>query len=128
MKKIILLYLVAATLGCNSNKSSTESVTSATQEAVKKNIDAEQLFKINCSQCHQPNQDFTGPALKGVVERWKDINLLHEFVKNSQSVIAKNEYAKSLFTKWNGTIMPPFSQLANEEIDAILDYCNHATE
>ena len=30
--------------------------------------DGEALFKANCANCHKPDADYTGPALKG----WKD--------------------------------------------------------
>ena len=86
--------------------------------------DGEQLFKINCSQCHQKTRDFTGPALAGVTSRWKDQSLLYSFIRNSQEVIAKDQYAKALFEKWNHTLMQPFPSLADEDIKAILDYCN----
>ena len=128
MKKILVLFLIVAAVSCNNNSNKNTDVTTTTPAEGKVKPDGEQLFKINCSQCHQPTQDFTGPALKGATERWKDKELLYEYVKNSQTVIAKDAYAKELFAKWNGTIMQPFPQLSNNDIDAILEYCNTTTE
>lgn len=128
MKNLLVLGLVVVAISCNNNSNKNTDVTTTTPGVGRAKSDGEQLFKINCSQCHQPNQDFTGPALKGATDRWKDKNLLYEYVKNSQAVIEKDPYAKALFAKWNGTVMQPFPQLSNDDIDAILEYCNTATE
>lgn len=90
-------------------------------------IDGELLFKINCTQCHLPDKDFVGPALAGVEKKWKDKQLLFDFVRNSTEVIQKDQYAAELFEKWKQAPMLPFPQLTDEEIHAILDYCNSAT-
>jgi mono/diheme cytochrome c family protein len=129
MKKLFVLVLIVVAISCNNNSSNKNNdVTTTTPAGDKVKPDGEQLFKINCSQCHQPTQNSTGPALKAATDRWKDKALLYEYVKNSQSVIAKDPYAKALFAKWNGTVMQPFPQLSNDDIDAIFEYCNTATE
>ncbi len=79
-------------------------------------------------QCHMPAKDFAAPGLAGVEKRWKNKELLYEFVKNSQSVIQKDKYAKDLFDKWKEAPMNPFPYLSNEEIDAIFEYCNQMAE
>jgi len=86
----------------------------------------ENLFKANCSNCHKPAEEYIGPALKGVESKWANKELLYDFVRNSQDVISRNGYAKQLFEKYKQSPMLPFPQLKNEEIDAILDYCNSA--
>jgi mono/diheme cytochrome c family protein len=85
-----------------------------------------QLFRNNCAACHNRNMrdGLIGPALGGVRERWigNEANI-YDFVRNSQVVIKSgNAYAKDLFEKWKPNIMPPFSNIKDEEIDAILDY------
>ena len=92
--------------------------------AVSVKIDGEKLFKINCSQCHKPAEDFTAPSLAGVEKRWKSKALLYDFIKNSEDVIQRNAYAMALYKKWNQAYMQPFSNLSNADIDAILKYCN----
>lgn len=82
------------------------------------------LFKINCNQCHMPAKDFAAPALAGVEKRWKDKELLYEFVRNSPSVIKKDKYAAELFIKWKQAPMLPMPHLSDEDIDAIFAYCN----
>jgi cytochrome c2 len=84
--------------------------------------DGEALFKANCASCHKPDKDFTGPALKGARDREPSKTWVYDWVHNSTSVIEKDAYAKALFAKWNKTQMTAFTNLKNEEIDAILDY------
>ncbi len=120
MKKYLILSFVVVELcfACNNNGSSAKTATAA----------GEQLFKINCSQCHRPNEDFVGPALKNVVTRWTNKDLLYEFIKQSQDVIDKNPYAKKLYIKWKMMYMQPFPNLSNEDIDRILEYCDNAQQ
>ena len=71
-------------------------------------------------------KDFAAPALAGAEKRWENKALLYDFVRNSAAVIEKNKYAADLFEKWKQAPMLPFPQLSNEDIDAILEYCNQA--
>lgn len=84
--------------------------------------DGEALFKANCSNCHKPHEDFTGPALKGARDREPSKDWVYEWVRNSPVVRETDPYGKALFAKWNKTSMTAFSNLKNEEIDAILKY------
>ncbi len=124
MKNItVAFFILLASCNNNATKKDNEIVKDvATPETYKPT--AEILFKANCASCHKCGQDYTGPALQGAVTRWKNKDLLYAFVRNSQAVIAEDEYAKALFKKWNGTIMTPFNDLSNEQIDGILQYCD----
>ncbi len=82
----------------------------------------EALFKANCANCHKPDQDYTGPALKGARDREPSKEWHYQWVKNSPVVRESDPYGKALFEKWNKSQMTAFSNLKNEEIDAILDY------
>jgi cytochrome c551/c552 len=115
----IMLVLFVSCSG-DQDKSATN-ITTATETPAQQ---AEQLFKINCMQCHLPGKDFAGPALAGVRKRWPNKALLYEFIKDPQAVIAKDDYAAGLFEKWKQAPMNPAPHLSNEEIDAILDYCD----
>ncbi|RYY64867.1 MAG: cytochrome c [Chitinophagaceae bacterium] len=123
MKLLYFFMLSFVWLGCNSNEKSGEPA-KAVQTSVSPIEEGAHLFKVNCSQCHLPAKDFAAPALAGVEARWKDKNLLYEFVKNSQAVIKKDKYAADLFEKWKQAPMLPFDYLSNAEIDAIFAYCN----
>ena len=85
------------------------------------------LFKANCAQCHNRNMkdDLTGPALGGVQDRWESEELLYSWIRNSQAVIASgNEYANSVYNRFNKSPMNPFPNLKDEEIASILAYIN----
>jgi mono/diheme cytochrome c family protein len=84
--------------------------------------DGAALFKANCASCHKVDKDFTGPALKGWKDRVPAGDWIYKWVKNSADLRDNEPYAKALFAKWNKTQMTAFTQLKNEDIDAILKY------
>ena len=120
MRLLIIPLIVLLIASCNSKKNSRHVV----EPAIAKQIDGEQLFKVNCSQCHNAVGELTAPALAGVESRWKSKELLYAFVKHSEDVIARDAYAQTLYKKWNQAYMQPFTHLSNADIDAILAYCN----
>ena len=85
-------------------------------------VTGKSIFLQKCASCHSINMNLTGPALKGVTKRWESQSVMFDFIRNSQMVIAKDVYAKSLFNKWNKVPMPPFSYLTDEDIQSILLY------
>jgi len=89
--------------------------------------DGEALFKANCSNCHKPDADYTGPALKGWSTREPSKDWVYEWVANPAKMIATDEYAKGLFAKYKPTVMTAFPNLKKEEIDAILKYVDDYT-
>ena len=81
------------------------------------------LFQQNCASCHNVHKQVTGPALKGVEERWSDKKLLHQWIHNSGSVIASGDpYAVDLFNRFNKQAMPGFPSFSDGDIDDILAY------
>lgn len=118
MLKMKLLYSLAVLLvlmSCNSGQSASNA---------NSNTEGERLFTTNCASCHKCDINFTGPALKGAVSRWKDKGLMYEFIRNPMGVIMKDEYAAGLQKKFNAIMTP--STLTNEQIDAVLEYCNNS--
>ena len=87
----------------------------------------EALFKANCANCHKPDADYTGPALKGSREREPSKDWIYKWVANPAGLIASDPYAKAHFEKWKPTVMTAFPQLKKEEIDAIMDYVEKYT-
>ena len=53
--------------------------------------DGEALFKANCSNCHKPDADYTGPALKGWSDREPDKEWIYKWVANPAKMIAENK-------------------------------------
>jgi len=87
--------------------------------------DGEKLFKANCSACHKVNQNMTGPALKGVEERWAGKQeLLYLWIKNPAEVKDMGDpYVNKLLAEWEPKSGLMNAQAVNdEEITAILDY------
>lgn len=83
--------------------------------------DGEQLFKQNCSACHQMGRRLVGPDLTGVTER-RSNEWIHSFIKSSQTMIkAGDPDAVAISEAFNGTIMPD-QALATGDIDLILEY------
>jgi mono/diheme cytochrome c family protein len=122
MNKLGLLFFLLILMGCGGKKSSIEGTVANTSLEI-----GEQLFKVKCQQCHMANQDFAAPALAGVNSRWKDQELLYDFVRNSQEVIQRNDYAAKLFETWKQAPMLPYPELTNTEIQAVFDYCNQVS-
>ncbi|WP_255156421.1 c-type cytochrome [Ferruginibacter sp. HRS2-29] len=118
MKKYMVAVVAIVMAACNNPGEK------AGENTVAKGPDGEQLYKVNCSQCHRPSSDFVGPKLNGVEANWKDKKLLYEFVRNSADVIKRDEYARSLFEKYNQSPMMAMPHLSDADIDAILKYCN----
>lgn len=87
--------------------------------------DGKALFTANCASCHNPLKDATGPALKGMSATFPSKEWGYKWIRNSAALIAAGDPdAVAIYTKWNKVQMTAFPQLANEEIDAILDYVN----
>src|SRR2546423_13183676 len=88
--------------------------------------DGKALFQGNCASCHSPFTKFTGPALKGLEERgpWSDRKNLYAWVHNPAGFMANDKYTQNLKQEMGGTMMSPFPQLSEKQIDAIVDYIN----
>jgi cytochrome c2 len=86
--------------------------------------DGKVLFEANCSSCHNASsKQSTGPGLMGVLGRIPSLDWAHDWVHNSDAVVASgNSRALELKKQFNNVQMTHFPQLKNEEIDAILNY------
>jgi mono/diheme cytochrome c family protein len=85
------------------------------------------LFAANCSSCHHPERNLTGPALKGARLRWDGQGDIYAWIKNSSAYLKTgNRYANELFRKWNKSVMTPHD-LSDAEIDQILRYVDMPT-
>lgn len=119
MKTIYSLAVLFVLAGCNNSSGNNQR-----EKKINSNIDASGLYTMHCASCHKCDMDFTGPSLKGAASRWKDRALMYEFIRNPMAVIQKDSYAAELQKKY-GAVMTA-STLTNEEIDAVLDYCNNS--
>ena len=80
------------------------------------------IFKQKCTSCHAIDRQVVGPALKGVTER-HDNAWLVKWIKNSQALVAAGDPAAvKLFNEYNKSVMTPFPELSNDDINNILAY------
>ncbi len=87
------------------------------------------IFRNNCAACHAGDMktNLTGPALGGMLERWEAHGgqaALYAWIRNSQQMIqeGQNSRAQQLWEEWGPTIMNPFINLSDEELDALVLY------
>ncbi|WP_161499243.1 c-type cytochrome [Flavipsychrobacter stenotrophus] len=130
MKQLILITLSACLLAaCNNNDNAGAN---KQPDVVVVESAGKKLFINNCMQCHGLKTDCTGPALAGVLGRWKnDTTKLTAFIHNSQKVIAADgpdSYAGKLFDKWYKTSMPSFGGITDDEIKQIVGYADKGVE
>ncbi len=89
--------------------------------------DGKALFQTNCTSCHKVDVKVTGPALRGVEDRWPDKAKLHAWIKNNAAVLKSGDkYANDLFNEYNKSSMQLFPSLTDKDIDAILGYIKTA--
>ncbi len=81
-----------------------------------------EIFNANCAACHKLDAKATGPALRGVAEKY-DKEWLHKWIKNSPELIKSGDATAVKVFEENGKIpMTAFPQLSKEDIDNILAY------
>jgi|GEM_PF-1997627 len=86
------------------------------------------LFLNNCNVCHALSVERIGPALSTITKK-RPLTWLLEFIKNSQAMItAGDTHSVFIFEKYNNTVMPPFKNLSDEDIYAILAYIQDASK
>jgi mono/diheme cytochrome c family protein len=83
----------------------------------------QELFNAKCASCHSAGKDkLTGPGLKGIEDR-RSKEWLQAWIRNSQDLVNKKDPdAVAIFEEYNKVVMPPFADLKDEDIDALLAY------
>ena len=131
MMKAFCFALLLLLIACGTDKEQPIStLKSSSNETISQDelIETGQsLFLQKCSNCHAVNMNLTGPALKGIEKRWHNKEDLYTFIRNSKEVIVKDAYAKDLFESNNKVQMPPFADLKDNDILAILTYIRNAS-
>ena len=85
--------------------------------------DGKALFSQNCASCHAIDKKLTGPALKGVEDRWPNKKNLYSWIKNNQAFLKTGDkYANDLYNENGKIAMNLFPNLSDAEIGAILKY------
>src|SRR5690606_36378352 len=86
------------------------------------------LFNNYCAACHHLDRRMTGPALRGVGDKFEK-EWLHKWIKNSQALIKSgDEEAVKIWEEYKPAVMTPFPQLSEADIDNILAYTMEVKE
>ena len=88
--------------------------------------DGKALFKMNCASCHAIDKIITGPALRGVEDRWENKEHLYMWIKNWEKAVATGDQYAVKMQEFSPTPMSTFTQLTDKQIDAILAYIKSA--
>jgi len=118
----------------SNNESTFMVIGDGTSQPTIQNIDpklkqGKEIFMSNCAACHAINKQLTGPALAGIEERVPNKKILYAWIKNNEQVLKSgNKYFTNLYNTYNKTPMNIFSNLTDEDIDAILFYINAQRE
>ncbi len=80
------------------------------------------LFNANCAACHKLDAKSTGPALRGVANKY-DKAWIYKWVNNSSAMVKSGDAkAVKIFEEYNKSVMTSFPQLSTADIDNILAY------
>jgi mono/diheme cytochrome c family protein len=80
------------------------------------------LFNTHCAACHKLDAKATGPALRGVANKY-DMAWLYKWINNSSALIASGDAkAVKVFEENNKSVMTAFPQLSTTDIDNIIAY------
>jgi mono/diheme cytochrome c family protein len=85
-------------------------------------VKGKELFNANCAACHKLDAKATGPALRGVANKY-DMPWLYKWIKNSSDLIKSGDpKAIKIYEEYNKSVMTAFPQLSNKDIDDIIAY------
>ena len=85
-------------------------------------VKGKELFNSNCAACHKLDAKMTGPALRGVSQK-HDMAWIYKWVRNSSDMIKSGDAAAvKISAEYNGSVMTPFPQLTDADIDNIIAY------
>ena len=90
--------------------------------------EGEQLYKSNCTACHQIDNKLIGPALRGVNEKYSEEWLI-KWIKNSAELIASGDAdAIAIYEEYNKSPMNAFPYFSDDDVRNILAYIDQAPE
>jgi mono/diheme cytochrome c family protein len=82
------------------------------------------LFLDNCAQCHAKDMKtkLTGPPLFDVQKRWQDDKALYDWIAKGAVAESKTTYMNALKKSYDNLLMPRFTHLKENDVEAILAY------
>ena len=80
------------------------------------------IFDQNCKSCHKMDAKLVGPPLQDVVEA-QGRDWVSKWIYNSQVLIESGDtHANEIYKEYNQMAMPSYSFLAEDELNALVDY------
>lgn len=80
------------------------------------------LFNSQCAACHKLDKKVVGPALGDVTQR-RETEWLLSWIRNNEELRSSGDAdAVAIFEEYNGSIMPAFPALSDQDIMDILVY------
>tara|TARA_B100000886_G_scaffold337146_1_gene297284 strand:- start:2200 stop:3441 length:1242 start_codon:yes stop_codon:yes gene_type:complete len=90
--------------------------------------EGKELYKANCTACHQMDSRLIGPALRGVNDKYSEEWLI-KWIKNSAELIASGDAdAIAIYEEYNQSPMPAFPYFSDDDVINILAYIEQAPE
>lgn len=87
-----------------------------------------ELFNANCAACHKLDAKATGPALRGIADKY-EMSWIYKWVHNSSDLIKSGDAdAVKVFEENNKIPMTAFPQLSEGDIDDIVAYTSTPKE
>lgn len=134
MKKFIpiLAILFLAACGGSDNTNSNTKTTSPSNPPTtqgggavdEKYEQGKNLFNSKCNVCHELNRKLVGPPLAGIGQK-RSADWLHSYIRDNNAVRSSGDTAAiAIFKEYNETVMNTFPDLTDEQIDAIVYYCD----
>jgi mono/diheme cytochrome c family protein len=113
-----IFFSLALLLSFSLSMYSQDAVEASGADAAK----GKELFNANCAACHKLDAKATGPALRGVADKY-DKEWLYKWVNNSSDLIKSGDSQAVKVFEENGKVpMTAFPQLSSADIDNILAY------
>ncbi len=85
-------------------------------------VKGKELFNSNCAACHKLDTKATGPALRGIANKY-EMAWIYKWVHNSSELIKSGDAAAvKVFEENNKSVMTAFPQLSTGDIDNIIAY------
>lgn len=117
-----IFFSLALLLSFSLSVFSQDSTAVATPTAGGDPVTGKALFNANCAACHALDKPMTGPALRGVAQKY-DIEFLYKWIRNNTELIkAGDATALKIYNENGQKAMTVFPALTNVDIDNILAY------
>ena len=127
-KKIILslAFVLSVSLQAYSQEAAMDAAPATTDAAAPAAggdvAKGKELFNANCAACHKLDAKATGPALRGVANKYSK-EWLYKWIRNSADLIKSGDAdAIKIYEEYNKVAMSAFPQLSDADIDNILAY------